>query len=312
MRSLRRVASYLLFEGRPATTRGQFINPVVFAHLRFAAKHRMSPPDRPVFLLGVGRSGTTHLGRLLGVHPDVGFLNEPKAMWHVVDASEDVSGFYNHGPSKFSYGPADAESSSRQRAWNMYSYYSRFIRAPRVVDKYPELTYRGDYLRAIFPKSILIAIVREPAAVVRSIDSWSVSHRRDSEDWWGVEDSKWLQMRREFIEDDPLLKDALDREAPRALIEWIIGMRALVDSPPSAQPDLIVRHEDLQQHPEQAIKKILDVCDLRYDAATIHFAVEETSSQTPVPDMHFGTLTTEVDRLRSALGYPGRATSGPR
>ena len=71
-----RLISYGLFEGRPLTTRGQWINPLVFAHFA-VEKHlpRLRRVEKPVFILGTGRSGTTILGIVLSMHREVGFLN---------------------------------------------------------------------------------------------------------------------------------------------------------------------------------------------------------------------------------------------
>ena len=79
-----RLLAYFLFEGRPLTTKGRWFNPVVFLFLNLI-KH--IPFRRsgfaPVFIVGMGRSGTTVLGKVLAVHNNVAYLNEPKAMWHV-------------------------------------------------------------------------------------------------------------------------------------------------------------------------------------------------------------------------------------
>ncbi len=85
-RTARRLASYGLYEGRPLTTKGRFINPLVFTWLNILAALPGEPVVRqPIFITGLGRSGTTILGILLSVHREVGYLNEPKALWHVID-----------------------------------------------------------------------------------------------------------------------------------------------------------------------------------------------------------------------------------
>ena len=80
-----RLVSWSLFEGRPLTTRGRWINPLVFAlygiQRRLPQLHRV---ERPIFIVGTGRSGTTVLGTVLSLHRELGFLNEPKALWHAV------------------------------------------------------------------------------------------------------------------------------------------------------------------------------------------------------------------------------------
>src|SRR5690606_40375856 len=49
-------------EGRPLTTRGRWINPLVFGLYRMAQRLPLGRPVRePAFILGMGRSGTTIL-----------------------------------------------------------------------------------------------------------------------------------------------------------------------------------------------------------------------------------------------------------
>ena len=306
-----RFISYALFEGRPATTRGQFVNPAVFAYLkRIARRPPSSAPFKPIFILGVGRSGTTHIGRLLSVHPQTGFLNEPKALWHVIDPAEDVSGFYNRGSGRFVLDGSDVNPIAQQRAWSLYAHYARVVRAQRVVDKYPELTYRAQYLRALFPEAVLIAIVRDPGAVMGSIEAWNTRNSRGEENWWGVADSKWVQLWDQLAADDPVLSSAfpagrsIQDDTQRALIEWVVGMRAIVDSPETGRPDLVIRYESLVANAKETVAQVLSACDLSLDQKTLAFADHETQDSTrSYPDADFGALTDEVARLKSALGY---------
>ena len=75
-------------------TRGRIVNPLVTAQLAIAARAwRGQNVDRPVFIVGVGRSGTTLLGNILGIHRHVGFLNEPRAVWDVIEPNHDILGY---------------------------------------------------------------------------------------------------------------------------------------------------------------------------------------------------------------------------
>ena len=90
-----RLVSYALFEGRPLTTKGRWINPLVFSLLAMEKKlPQMRKVVKPIFIIGSGRSGSTILGTLLSMHRDIGFLNEPKAIWHTLYPYEDVIGNY--------------------------------------------------------------------------------------------------------------------------------------------------------------------------------------------------------------------------
>ena len=80
-----RLLSYALFEGRPVTTRGQWINPLVFGHFKIVKwMPQLQRVKSPIYIIGTGRSGTTILGVILSIHRQVGFLNEPKALWHAI------------------------------------------------------------------------------------------------------------------------------------------------------------------------------------------------------------------------------------
>jgi len=314
-RTLVRLLSYGFFEGRPATTRGQWFNPVVAAHLRIAARIASgSSPNRPIFVLGVGRSGTTLLGRLLAVHPDVGFLNEPKAMWHFIDPVEDVSGFYNRSATAYlRRSPTDVTPGMRARANQLYGYYQRLTRSQRVVDKYCELSYRRDYLRALFPDCVLIAIVRRPQAVVRSIEQWSAVHGSQSEDWWGVDGRKWEVLQATLLADQPdadllvRMAKAARGDADRALIEWVVGMRELVMDQHGAELDLLVRYEDLVSDPVAQMARILGAARLSPSDEVERLAAlvvrDDSRSQAERDDVVPSELRGAVDELLVALGY---------
>ena len=54
-----RLLSYAFFEGRPVTTKGRWINPLVFSILKKVAANdnKYKPVKKPIFILGTGRSG---------------------------------------------------------------------------------------------------------------------------------------------------------------------------------------------------------------------------------------------------------------
>jgi hypothetical protein len=301
----RRLASYALFEGRPATTRGQWFNPVVRANLRVGERLGRATVDRPVFVLGVGRSGTTHLGKLLSAHPEAAWLNEPKLLWSGLLADEDVSGFYQpHG--RFALGAEDATDEVRARAHKVLSFYLRSVGASRVVDKYPEMTYRVPFLRALFPDAVLIAIVRRPEDFVNSVGDWNEAHGDHVEDWWGVRGQKWRLMQEQLV---PLSSAVVQAHAlagdrplharEMAATEWALGMEALAAA--RSELDAVVRYEDLAREPVAVMRDLMSVAELPESPRVLELARVSTDGRLRDAPADFGVLAEAVQGARDAF-----------
>jgi len=150
--SLARLLSYAAFEGRPVTTRGQWINPLVRQQATLAS--RVGPEQEvhdPAFIIGLGRSGTTVLGSLLSVHPEIGFLNEPKLIWNLICPTEDVIGSYSRGSAHYRLEANQATTTLKRRARKIFATYLRCIGRTRLLEKYPEQVFRMDFVKEIFP-----------------------------------------------------------------------------------------------------------------------------------------------------------------
>lgn len=191
-----RLTSWALVEGRPLTTKGQWINPLVFSLYRLSQHlplHRGS--GEPIFILGTGRSGTTILGKLLAMHKDAVFLNEPKAAWNFVHDEEDLAGSYSRGAARVRIGAGEASPQIARQLQHIYSLALRLSLSRRVVDKYPELIYRLPFVTALFPRSKSVAITRDGVDTCASVTLWSQREGEDAgaerHDWWGRDDRKW-------------------------------------------------------------------------------------------------------------------------
>lgn len=283
-RTARRIASYGLYEGRPVTTKGRFINPLVFAWLNMLAALPGEPKvDRPIFITGLGRSGTTILGILLSLHREVGYLNEPKALWHVIDPRQDINGNYSTAGARFRLAASDVDSGIAQRAHRLFSRYLSLTGCGRVVDKYPELIFRVDYVRAIFPDAKFIFISRSGADAVPSVVKWSerlgVKSGKHTDDWWGRDDIKWHYLRKELILGDsayesvwPQATADLDH-ANRAALEWIVTMREGL-AQEQRYPDAVIRvaYETLLARAVGELERLQRQCGLEPDPAVMDYA----------------------------------------
>ncbi len=209
-------------------------------------------------------------------------------------------------------GSGDVTEEMRERAQRLFGYYERVTRSKRIVDKYCELSYRREYLRALFPDCVLIAIVRRPSAVARSIEQWSAAHGSPDEDWWGVHDRKWQVLCDELLPGQPdaalLVRAAQEARgnADRAVIEWIVGMRDLTRETPAAALDLIVRYEELAADPVRQMSRVLEACGLSPAVEVEQMAkcvVRDDSRGTAPDDEIPDVLRPAVRKLLGGLGY---------
>jgi hypothetical protein len=308
-RAASRLISYSLFEGRPLTTKGRWWNPVVFGNLRFASGRAGKPIDRPVFIVGMGRSGTTLLGRILSIHPSVGFLNEPKAMWHVIREDQDILGSYAPPRTGRLYlGAQDADEEVSRRGRALFSWYLRASRSKRVIDKYPELVFRHPFIRAIFPDARFLIAVRSPWSILESVAKWSESHSTDEANWWGMRDQKWEILWTQAViartgNSDIATMDLAGENDNyvRAAVEWIVSMReaiSLAATDPLAQ---VIRYEELVQHPREVIRKTLCFCELPASSRTEAYADAIISTSTQDGGDSRTSLSHPPDRLASRL-----------
>lgn len=319
-KAVSRLVSYALFEGRPLTTRGQWINALVFAHLAVERRlPQLAAVERPIFIVGTGRSGSTVLGVLMSMHRDVGFLNEPKALWHAVSPNGDVFGQYSPGsPVRYVLDETDATDDVKRRARRLFGAYLRVTGSKRVADKYPELTFRIPFVRAIFPDARFVFLVRNGSETCRSIERWSdrkgVRSAGVVHDWWGADELKWRLMLEQLVpREGELLRSSdeirsFDRHVDRAAVEWVVtmreGLRQAVRHPHSVH---MIRYESLVADPKKELSGLLDFCGLSRDRVFLSFAEQKLVAAPPKDralELH-PAIRGPFDETAKALGYQG-------
>lgn len=285
-----RLIAWALVEGRPLTTRGRWINGLVFALYRLAQGVPEARGARaPIYIIGTGRSGTTVLGTLFSIHQDAVFLNEPKALWHYAVGGEDMIGSYGTGPAQVHIDPAQVRPQMATRIARVYSGAMRVGGARRVVDKYPELVFRIPFVKALFPQARFVAILRDGVDTCSSVAGWS---RRKGEtvagethDWWGRDGRKWQLIVAQLVPEHPDLAPLQERLAAttdhrdRASLEWIVSMRAARRAAAEHPEVLAIRYEDLCADPDTVLARICGHCDLASDPVFLDYARTVLSAQ---------------------------------
>ncbi len=313
---LNRLISYALFEGRPLTTKGRWINPLVFALFSIEKKlPQIKKVEKPIFILGTGRSGTTILGIVLSMHKDVAFLNEPKALWHAVYPYEDIIGNYTRKESYYRLNEKDVNESIKKYAHRLYGMYLTFTLSKRVVDKYPEMIFRVPFLKEIFPDSKFLFLVRNGWDTCKSIETWSKrlgkKEKGEVHDWWGVNDRKWKLLVEQIVSKDEDFKNIIEdvkqfkNHTDRAVVEWIVtmkeGLKVLEKYPEST---MLVKYEDLVKNPKNTLNKIIEFSELEKDSKFLEYGEKILK---PAPPKEPYTINEKIlpifEKTMEKLGY---------
>lgn len=286
MRMYQRLISYLFFEGRPLTTRGRWINNYLFAMFAVLKKLPLARAvKQPVFILGTGRSGTTILGVVLSMHKRVGFLNEPKALWHSLYPSEDIVGNYTTEPARYRLSEDDATCDVIKNAHRLYSWYLAVSFSNVVVDKYPELIFRIPFIKRIFPDAKFVFLIRDGMDTCKSIESWSDRLGTEEygaiQDWWGNDRRKWLLLVDQIVPEHPDLSMhrqeilGFTKQTDMAAVEWIVTMREGLKWMERDPLNVVgVRFEDMSSEPENVLKMLSSFIGLEDDAVFQEYGVK--------------------------------------
>lgn len=222
MKSLRwrtaAITAYLRFQGAICVQKRAFLN----------GSRREDFPC--CFICGCGRSGTSLLGRLLGHHPGICYLNEPRAKWMAVSPRTDIWGYSNAAADIDSIMMMELFSGEQERFRALFGKAGRGgIRF--LVEKTPENVFRLPWLHQLAPKAKLIHIRRNGKDVLRSI---LVESRleipyglADMNNWYGTRFIKRKLLRETAISlgiDTSALNGA--NSADWAALEWICSNRA--------------------------------------------------------------------------------------
>jgi len=157
--------------------------------------------DRPIFIIGPHRSGTTLLYKILGSHPDVGYYNRANrstpnwprlAMFRTrLNGRDDPMEAQNIWDRYWT--KPDDFMDERDATPELITWFHRNIAgvlkargATRFLAKYPRLSLRVPWLNAIFPDALIIHLQRDWRAVVQSTAVRIEKRRGYGGGWFGV------------------------------------------------------------------------------------------------------------------------------
>jgi len=243
-----------------------------------AANVQATPLAKPVgFIFGCGRSGTTVLGKLLNVHPNVHYLREPYHIWRAIDPSTDMVQLFGdanvHPRCMMSSEFATTDAIQKFNAC-MQAEQNRGGLTKQVIEKTPIQAMRIGFINGCSPNSPLLHMVRNGLDVVRSIDglakdtAFGTAGKGTWNRWWGRDSCKMYALARDAIasnwysEEIPALKSDLEMGA----LEWLLSLGEIEKNAKMLSPRLLeVKYCELTHDPYGTLTKICD-----------HFRIEPT------------------------------------
>jgi hypothetical protein len=319
-KALSRAISHGLFQGRPLTTRARWLNGLLRPLLRAMSRRRVrlpagAQPASPVFIVGMGRTGSTVLGKVLSMHRDVTFLNEPKLLWHVAFPHEDLIGSYSRGPAHYRLDASHVDDGVRDRARHLHRWALALTDARRVVDKYPALVFRIPFVKAIFPDAQVLFLTRNGWDTVRSVARWSQRYgtvmRDETYDWWGVDRRKWRLLVEQVVAPDPAFAGRVAEIAAyvdpiaMAAVAWTTAMREGLTALATRPEDVHrVRFEVMTQEPGATLAHVAEICGLPEDGVFLSYARETLAPVPPKPPVDLPDAIRPLFlETMAALGY---------
>jgi hypothetical protein len=213
--------------------------------------------DRPVFIIGCGRSGTTILGESVSRHRHVTYLNEPRHLWFSAFPESDVwtsSARSRNG--RLCFTEADAHNRRGKRLGRLFRLETLVTKRPILVEKLPINSFRLRFIHALFPDARFIHIYRNGLEVARSIEAFNART-----DWFGADSYKWhlLADYARTRDDTRQLPELCTTAYEKGLLEWRLSTEAVVDFlgglPESAFHE--TNYDDFIGDPVKTISEIL-------------------------------------------------------
>jgi Sulfotransferase family len=137
--------------------------------------------DRPIVVIGSPRSGTTLLGNLLGEHPQVAHLVEPRLTWkYGNDAKSDM------------LRPEDARPEVCRHIRRTFAKIVEDAGKERLLEKTPSNALRMEFVERVLPGCLFVHIIRDGIESVLSIRGFWQRYAR------GFEKSKLGERLREI------------------------------------------------------------------------------------------------------------------
>ncbi len=139
--------------------------------------------NRPVFLVGTHRSGTTWMGSLLGQVPEFAYWIEPRQVWS----------YGNYGKPDDVLTRDDASSKIKKHIESRFQKFAQRSGKDRFCEKTPSNCLRIPFMHEVFPDGKFILIIRDGRAVFRSTEEIKQKSADWNRVWSRITESSWKE-----------------------------------------------------------------------------------------------------------------------
>ena len=273
------------------------------------------PIDRPIFIVGAPRSGTSIFYRTIANHPDLAWISNitkkvPSSLWvtrmimlfrkdHRPTEANNVWQKFTRKEDE-SLGRDDVTVTARRYLHKVLQNNLRLFNKPRFVNKCPGNSVRIEFLKEIFPDAMFIHIIRDGRAAAYSIMRSRLGHAGA---YWSVKPPGW--------------QDLLKRPLVEAsALQWKMTVEAIRQSStklPAAQ-FIEVRYEEFVARPVEILEHIGKKCNLVWPGAllkTITAGMDNRNFkwQTEMQSADIKILNSLLGDYLEQLGYDIRHTT---
>lgn len=240
-------------------------------------------PNRPVFIVGPHRSGTTLLYEMLAAHPAVATYDRANCrlpghpvlahLWTRLGSDptpREAQPVWDRFRPEADDVMGAAHATAKVVRWHRRSV-ARLLRlrgASRFLAKYPRLSLRLEWLDALFPDAVFLHLERDWRAVVRSTAE-RIRRRRDrGGGWFGVRIPGW----RRLCDERP--------EIVAARVFRVVTTTLEREGPQYGNRYVRLRYSDLCREPRLVLREVAARCALTADFAEgIPEILESTNSK---------------------------------
>ena len=243
--------------------------------------------DRPIFVIGCGRSGTTLLGKAIGAHPAVAYLNEPRDIWSAAMPQTDI--WSSQSLARGGRVAFDRDDWSQQLADSLHERFGKAIAAcgaGRLCEKLPINAFRLSLIDRVFPDARYVYIERDGLEVAASIAKIIAAGA-----WFGACGVKWPRLAA-LAEADPRTRGLAARcDTPfrKGLLEWTLSTssaRRFFAEHPDRR--VKVRYEELPAKPDEVSDRIEAGCNLPLSAGAGPFPRADGAAPAPAGEDRSG------------------------